>query len=130
MSRTTKIIDMNVDCLERVLQYLEFIDLLNAADSDKQLNNAANIIFSRKHGKKKFIFGDTGLSKSPLIQTSKYFIDVNDLKIGLRILRCFGVLISEIVLYRFQDDISEFDAHIITYINEYCAEFVTSEYLV
>lgn len=126
MSRTTKIIDMNVDCLERMLQYLEFTDLLNAADSNKQLNKAANFIFSRKHGKKKFIFGDTRLSKNPLIQTGKYFIDVNDLRTGLKILRCFGVLISEIVLYRFQDDISEFDAHIIAYINENCAESVTS----
>ncbi|XP_055296439.1 uncharacterized protein LOC129565504 [Sitodiplosis mosellana] len=125
MDRMMKIIEMNVDCLEKVLECLNFIDLLNAADSNKQLNHAATLIFNRKYGKKKFIFGETRLSPKPLLQSGKYFIDINDLRTGLKCLRCFGAQISEMVLYRFQEDVSEFDLHIIAYINEYCAEAIT-----
>lgn len=126
MGRKTRIIDINTDCLEKIFEFLNFTDILNVAASNKQLHHAANFTFSRKYSKKKFIFGETRLSKNPLLQTGKSFVDINDLRTGLKFLRCFGILISEIVLYRFQEEISDFDLHIIAYINEYCAESITS----
>lgn len=47
-----KITDLNFDCLETILEYLHFIDLMNVADSTKRLNEAAVLVFARKYGKK------------------------------------------------------------------------------
>lgn len=50
-SSMTKITDMNVDCLEMVFEHLDLPDLLNVADSNKELRSAAGIVFNRKYGK-------------------------------------------------------------------------------
>ena len=55
-SEKMKLTGLNIDCLENILEYLELGDLLNAATSNKRLNQAANFIFDREHSKKMFRF--------------------------------------------------------------------------
>lgn len=42
-----KFTDLNFDCLEIVLEYLNLIDFLNVTDTSKRLNKAAELVFAR-----------------------------------------------------------------------------------
>lgn len=77
-----KFTDLNIDCLEIVLEYLELIDLLNVADSTKRLNKVAELVFARKHGKKDVNFGGTQVSQNRSFRISPFTIDIEDLKTG------------------------------------------------
>lgn len=82
-----KLTDLNIDCLEAILECLEIGDLLNAADACRRLHHAANHLYLRIHGEK------------PLIDTKYYAVRpiafaISNLKIALQLLRCFGHLVS------------------------------------
>lgn len=47
--KTTKITNLNFDCMELIFMHLEFNDLLNVADSSKQFYGAACEVFRRKY---------------------------------------------------------------------------------
>lgn len=48
---------LNIDlCFELVFSYLDVEDLVIAADSNKQMKDAAELTFSRKFGKNLFVF--------------------------------------------------------------------------
>lgn len=53
-----KITDLNIICLEDIFEYLDVLNLLNVADSNKRLNFAARFVFRRKHGKMSVAFMD------------------------------------------------------------------------
>lgn len=46
---TTKITDLNVDCMELVFKHLEFNDLVNISDSSKQFNSAVCRVYKNKY---------------------------------------------------------------------------------
>lgn len=46
---TTKLTD--VECIEYIFGFIDLIDLLNVADSNKYMSRVAEPIFSRKYGK-------------------------------------------------------------------------------
>lgn len=48
-----KITDLNIDCLEAILDRLKFQDFVNAADSNKRIKHAAEFLFLRKYNEKK-----------------------------------------------------------------------------
>lgn len=50
-----KIIDLNIDCLEHIFNYLNLQDLLNVAVSNTALQYAAHLVFKRKHSQKMFV---------------------------------------------------------------------------
>lgn len=52
-STTTKLTDINDDCLEHIFLYLSIEDLLNIAYTSKQLKPAAELAFSNNSGMKK-----------------------------------------------------------------------------
>lgn len=129
----TKITDLNHDCLEHILQYLELEDLVNAADANIQLNRAANLIFHRRYDQKEVIFGydqDSSLNSVQRFNVIKKIkiransIEIIDMKIAIRLLRCFGFLISEIKL-GYQNEHCNFDGELVTSINEYCIDSLT-----
>lgn len=119
-----KFTDLNIDCLEIVLEYLELIDLLNVADSTKRLNKVAELVFVREHGKKDVNFGGTQVSQNRSFRISPFTIDIEDLKTGLQLLRCVGGAVSEININASSDfyDPPEIDAKICYYISKYCAK--------
>lgn len=123
--------DLDFDCLEYVLEYLELPDLLNLADSTKRLRKAAELVYARKYGKKWLQFREvTNVPDQPFQLTDKA-IDCQGLKMSLQLLRCFGPAISTIKLGKIETEHpnpSQMDHRIFTYINEYCAEYL-SEFL-
>lgn len=115
-----KLTDQNIDCLQTILEYLKFGDFLSAASSNKRLNEAANLIFIRKHSRKIVYLKDMCISRDRLLK-NELGITIYDLRTSLQFLRCFGQLVFEIEFVKKQP---EFDQHVINYINEYCSESI------
>lgn len=89
-----KLTDLGVDCLERIFRYLPIEDLLNLADSNKQLKNTADLVFLLKYSSKiANIVGIAGFQRN-----DKKMLELGDLisianpKKVFQLLRCFGNL--------------------------------------
>lgn len=46
----TKLTDINIECQAHIFKYLDFIDLLNIADTSKQLKTPSEVAFAKKYG--------------------------------------------------------------------------------
>ncbi|XP_055301905.1 uncharacterized protein LOC129568257 [Sitodiplosis mosellana] len=132
-----KITNLNIDCLERILDYLEFQDLINAAASNKRINHAAKFIFdARKYNESKLCFkvflpvsNSTNQvvivvreGHAPPFLISPKRIEIHELKMALRLVRCFGDMLNKVELI-FQG--LNHDQYIAFYIGEFCAESIT-----
>lgn len=113
-----KLTDLNIDCLENVLGYLELGDLINAADANKRLNEAANFVFVRKYNRANIRFLPNSSCFGISYKKEDKYMYVKGLKVSLQLLRCFGHLISGLACCL----IGKHHHHIINYINEYCSE--------
>lgn len=118
-----KLTDLNLDCLETVLEYLEFEDLFNAANSNKRMQRAASPVYDRKYYKR-FELGVNGWFGGPKYEILRGCIYVFDFKYGLQLLRCFGHLLSSI---DYNDQATKYynneqDRCYIEYIYKFCAE--------
>lgn len=51
-SEPLKLTTINDDCKEAIFKFLNLIDLLNIAETNKQLNTAVCAVFKRKYGNK------------------------------------------------------------------------------
>lgn len=129
--------EISNDCLEKVFRYLSLGDLLNVADSNKQLRAAAELTYFYKYGKKKICvnYGVILINnkREPDIEM-KDDIEINDWKRSYQILRCFGHLISKLefnmILIMFclsikSEKFRDSFQHVINYVNEYCADSLT-----
>lgn len=111
-----KLTDMNIDCIQSCLKYLKLDDLLKTAASTKRLNHVSNFIYDRKYDKDVFI--KITSQETVQIQQLDECIYMHDLRSSLKLLRCFGHLLSTISIH-----FSEFTyQHAIEYANEYCAK--------
>lgn len=126
-----KFTDLNLDCLENVLGYLDLINLLNVADSTKRLRKAAVLVFARRNGSKIMVFGWLRMSRERLVNESSKneyadaTILIIDLKTALQLLRCFGCVISKIQSISHKNTIGvqpEIFRELFIYINKYCTE--------
>lgn len=120
-----KLTDLNIDCLENILEYLKVGDLLSAASSSKRLNKAANFIFVRKPWQKHVKFTKIHLSRNRLIEFEQNCIEISDLKTSFQFIRCFGHLIPHIEFVFSNQNQSEIDQHVINYISQYCSDSLT-----
>lgn len=128
-----KITDLNNDCLESVLEYLELQDLLSVADTNKCLNIVANYVFRRKHNDKMVHIPVVRISWDRRLKfdiNSFGFIQISDLRTILTFLRCFGCFVSHItfkfslniqISNNFARNYFESNQHVMLYINEYCS---------
>lgn len=108
-----KITDLNFDCLEKVFIYLSLSDLTNVSDSNKYLKNCAEIIFVsryKRHFFRLFVGSETSIGREyrniiaenrlncydRLGYTDLKCIELHSLKDCLKVLRCFGHLISKL----------------------------------
>lgn len=57
-SRIKKITHLIPDCMEIIVGYLSFIDLVNFADSSKQFYSIARDVFKRKYQNMNIIFDE------------------------------------------------------------------------
>lgn len=111
-----KLTGLNIDCLENILEYLDFGDILTAANSNNRLNKAANYIFVRKYCQK-VIFDNIVLIPQDQFHINNEFIKFFDFKTSLQFIRCFGHLVFDINLVQNEPKL---DQHIIKYLNEFC----------
>lgn len=114
---STKLTDVNNDCLEAVFKHLCINDLLNIAHTSKQLKPAADLAFTSKFGNKTF-----GLSKGTWTPTA-YVETKGEVLKFLRLLRCFGHLISTLEFRRFIF-YDQYLQYLGSYISEYCTHSV------
>lgn len=117
-----KLTGLNIDCLECVFDYLELIDLISVASSNKRLGKVANLVFARQHSKRCFQFQNQRLYPDPRLYGVSYMI--NDLKTSLKLLRCFGHLIFRLEFIQnkiITPENTEIAYHMLNYINKYCA---------
>ncbi|XP_031637160.1 uncharacterized protein LOC116349731 [Contarinia nasturtii] len=127
----TKITDINPDCLEHILMYLNLGDLLNVADSNKYLKSVAEEIYVRKYGRKNApeYCGKTILEISAIslcrmrnYEFDGYSLKLGDLKTCLQFVRCFGHLLHDIILDNVTSSVSNVYGRTLIYINEYCGD--------
>lgn len=130
---STKITDVNIACIEHILKYLNLSDLLNASDSNKHLKDAAELVFAVKFSGKTAIIHELLPSLNQVLQVQWNSINVEGLKPCLQLLRCFGHLISELMIIHgsyFQNaqHIDRFSLNlrrVISYVKEYCVGSLT-----
>lgn len=128
--------DLNIDCLEGILEHLELAELCNVADSHKRLRVASKNVFKNKYNGHRFnltwgrhdlsafddrmwklYLGDSYTStNSPSLVEFKHNSSHN-IKPILQTLRIFGSLISRIEY--------NLNSHITDYLHEYCNENLT-----
>lgn len=123
-----KFADLNIDCLEAILDYLEFKDLVNAADSNKRINHAAKFIFARKY--RKYVMEISGgpsflwaeLDKPAVFQFVRKRLAIYNLKLALTTLRCFGCVMKKITIPCYNESYVQYIA---AYTNQFCAGSIT-----
>lgn len=130
-SEEINLMALGVDCLERIFRYLPLDDLLNVADSNKQLKEVAEMAFVLNHWNTNLTISGNHPFKRPGFWTcSNHTVSMN-LKIILQVLRCFGHLIlklhigSDEVLVTSLEFSNIHISHITSYIKLYCVESLT-----
>lgn len=124
MDGSTKITAMNVDCFERILDHLDFADLLNVACSNVHLRHGANVVFVQRYGRRKIRFADIRVSSDRLFTFEADAIEVRDLRTSLQFIRGFGCSIAEIEIVHKERFFHHYQC-IVDHINEFCADIIT-----
>lgn len=122
---STKIIDINNDCLERVFQFLEFRDLIMVSDANKWLRIAAETVFVRKLKRRMIVIDMDHHSRCT------YDIGVYDNAIRIRLpllaaktIRLFATNISELYI-----NMISLKKHFFVHVNEYCHQTLKILYI-
>lgn len=55
-NESTKITDLNNDCLEVLFEYLHFDDLLNIVEASNQFYSPVCLVYKRKYAEKDLVF--------------------------------------------------------------------------
>lgn len=112
---------LNIDlCLELIFPYLSWIDLVNVADSCKQMKYAAEIEFFRKYKNCESYCGILPCTGSHYFSIRNE-ITIYDPKICLKILRNFGHLVFKLELSVGLG----IKMHLERYVDEFCANHIT-----
>ncbi|XP_031633903.1 uncharacterized protein LOC116347459 [Contarinia nasturtii] len=115
---TMKLTDVIDDCLEHVFMDLSLEDLLNIADTNKELKPAADMAFRRKFGKMEFQLDKDRFQCA--IKLGEHIV-INDKKTQLQLLRCFGHSVTKLVLR----PPGVFSRRLISYANKFCFNSLT-----
>lgn len=111
-------------CLEIVLEYLEFSDLLSAASTNKRLKRAACSVYIQISRQKMVNIKRVKVSKYHLFIIGKDSIVIRHKRTRLQMLRCFGHFINEL------ECCSKTGTYILSYVNEYCSGYLSKLRLV
>lgn len=120
-SMQVKLNDINDECLEKVFMHLSLDDLLAIAHTNKKLKTAANMAFVNKFGSKRFYFKISTYSRSEAIDMSEHEILIYDFKTSLRLLRCYGHLISDLAI-EYDGQFYTAPVMVLYYVNQYCSK--------
>lgn len=114
----TKLTDVNNDCLEKIFMHLSLVDLLNIAHTNKALKTAAEMAFARKFGKKQFFFSVSSNHLGQFASIRDSLVFIANLRTSLRLLRCYGHLISDLVV-KFNEPFRTASSKVLNYANQY-----------
>lgn len=124
----TKLTDVNVDCLEHIFKNLNLVDLLNVADSNKQLKLAADLVFESQFGKHSVSIDlyPRHITFFEMDDRPRMFIAI-PWSFRYKVLRCFGHMIKKLDIYYYDSYTSSYKnskliARIDHYVNEYCSD--------
>lgn len=103
-----------------IFMHLSVHDLLNVAESNKQLKQGVDMAFQRKYGNRaiNLIIGSQRMQCTTMDEHS---IEICDLQTSLQFVRCFGHLIKKVAVGG--EIFSRF--FIVRYVNEFCSESLT-----
>lgn len=120
--KTTGINDLKSNCIERIFKYLDPSDLLNLADSTKLLREHAILTFMDKYAGNQVYFHSIRPSRHGWIRIdSEKRIAVDSLASCLRLLRCFGNIITDLKI-SFVDAAPTHCYRLNRYLNKYCSK--------
>lgn len=124
---TTKITDLNDDCLMTIFGHLDLRDLFNVTVANEWLRPAAGVVYKRKLGTHRVLIKDvlyhTASSAQSFPHLSGEDVNVFGLKASLQYLRCLGSTISELSIWYDNAWNKSIDYnHIHRYISEYCTD--------
>lgn len=130
VERTTKLTDLNDDCLEKIFGHLDLRGLLNVSIANQKVRAAAGYVYRRKFGAKSVIieyFPDLMLrnpcllleSSATIVLCVRYYFET-----CLQFLRCLGSSISHITIIYGLSESKRFQ-YIHHHINKYCYESLT-----
>lgn len=111
-----KLIDINIDCLEKIFAHASFDDFINIAHTNKQLKVAADLAFAKKYRNKQFNF--YARHERNRTKESDNMMFICDPKVALRLLRSFGHVISKM---EFHAQNKRLFNKVLRYTNEYCS---------
>lgn len=126
LMQTTKITDLNDDCLERIFMLLDVENLLNVKLANKWLGPAADIVYKRKFGTYSVCLysvhnpQNTSRAVASIICEDDN-INITDFKVCLQFVRCFSAFITHLDLYYGRLESARYD-YVHQYINRYCAD--------
>lgn len=114
-----KFTDLNIDCMETILEHLKFTDLLNAANANIRIRRTALSLIPTKYG----------LGTAAIANNHRYFpykletywpknnleFRFDDIERCLQFFACFGPFLTRIELNISNEKIT-------SYINKYCAD--------
>lgn len=147
---STKLTDVNIDCLEEIFKYLKLNDLLNVSDTCKRLRKASSFIFKNSYQPKiyinhsylysgwrmKYYHSWNNTVDSKIMEKLEKPQKLYTLKACFQLLRCFGTCITFIEI----TNINRFEnfrmittsyiynttyERLVSYVNEYCYETLT-----
>lgn len=133
--KSTKIIDLNDDCLIKIFDHLDLSNLFNVAVSNEWLRIAARFVYRRKFGTKivkidyvdlyanTHAYRDGMIILTPINDVDQ--IRISELKTCLQFLRFFGPSIDQLKVDHSRSN-SKYSDYIDQYINQYCAECLVS----
>lgn len=119
-----KLTDLDIDCIEEILKYLEFEDILSVADTNNRLRHASKFVFARKHSNTLFSLqpGSAHLFDKGVYPLSHTFMNVNNTKYIFQTLRIFGRLMSSLRIDLVCGSLLPDYINVVRYINEFCTE--------
>lgn len=111
-TKSTYLTDINDDCLEKIFKYLSLDDLLNIAETSKQLKTAVDWAFNFKFRGTLFEIDTNCICKV------RQGILISDIRKSFRLLRCFGQLIPYLAIFQPLC----YGKYLISYLDIYCSE--------
>ncbi|XP_031635745.1 uncharacterized protein LOC116348773 [Contarinia nasturtii] len=127
--KSTKLTDMNCDCIGQILQKLNVEDLISAAETNQKLKFVTDMAFYAKYRNNKFMLNAPPLDR--LVEFTNSFAEhqkiiIKSTELTTKLIRIFGHHISMVEVWgrglKIDTDFNEIEQ----YIQKYCLESLTS----
>lgn len=117
-NRAKTFVDVNIDCLEHVFKFLQFEDIINVAEANKDLKLIAEIMFVQKLKSRMIVVDIDNMPPDSDINIYDNAIHIRRSLLAAKIIRIFGQYVSEINLRITKNPV--LSGKFIHHVNEYC----------